>query len=145
MYSAAEELDRKVSETLVDIIKKQTGGLMTTNEAKAAIHSVFCSVMGLVGVDVAELLEEAIEKERPSPFPLYMKTANGAYITVSPDTSARKVTVKLWRASTAQWIMSATARPERLKRHWKWHSCLPNRARNDYDSCNRYRYRDNRS
>ena len=56
MYSAAEELDRKVSETLVDIIKKQTGGLMTTNEAKAAIHSVFCSVMGLVGPDVAELL-----------------------------------------------------------------------------------------
>lgn len=44
---------------------------MTTNEAKAAIHSVFCSVMGLVGPDVAELLEEAmntIEKERPSPF-----------------------------------------------------------------------------
>lgn len=98
MYSAAEELDRKVSETLVDIIKKQTGGLTTTNEAKAAIHSVFCSVMGLVGPDVAELLEEAmntIEKERPSPFPIYLKTANGVYISVTPDTMIRKVCVRM--------------------------------------------------
>ncbi len=98
MYSAAEELDRKVSETLVDIIKKQTGGLMTTNEAKAAIHSVFCSVMGLVGPDVAELLEEAmntIEKERPSPFPLYLKTANGVYISITPDPMIRRVFVRV--------------------------------------------------
>ena len=72
MYSAVEELDRKVSETIVDIITKQTSGLRTTNEAVAAIHAVFSSVMGLVSADVATLLEEAmntIEKERPSPFP----------------------------------------------------------------------------
>lgn len=31
MYSAVEELDRKVSETIVDIITKQTSGLRTTD------------------------------------------------------------------------------------------------------------------
>lgn len=98
MYSIDEELDRKVSETLVDIITRQTSGLMPTYEAKAAIHAVFCSVMGLVGNEVAELLEEAmnsIEKERPSPFPLYLKTTGGVYISVAPDITTRKVMVRV--------------------------------------------------
>ncbi|HHT4259172.1 TPA: hypothetical protein ACTYZB_004839 [Klebsiella variicola] len=98
MYSTTDELDRKVSETLVDIIKKQTGGVMATNEARASIHAVFCSVMGLVSADVSELLEEAmnaIEKERPSPFPVFLQTTAGIYVAVSPDTFLRAVTVRI--------------------------------------------------
>lgn len=98
MYSFDEELDRKVSETLVDIITKQTSGLMPTYEAKAAIHAVFCSAMGLVSAEVAELLEEAmnsVEREPLSPFPLYLKTTGGVYISVSPDTTTRKVMVRV--------------------------------------------------
>ena len=119
MYSAAEELDRKVSETIVDIITKQTSGLRTTNEAVAAIHAVFSSVMGLVSADVATLLEEAmntIEKERPSPFPLYLKTANGAYVSVAPDTLVRKVTVHLMASEYRTMVYECDSATETIKK-----------------------------
>ena len=98
MYSMTEELDRKVSETIVDIIQKQASCHLTKGEALASVYSVFGSVMGLVGNEVAELIEEAIrtmEAERPSPFPIYLQFHNGTYGTVSPDTITRKVTVRI--------------------------------------------------
>lgn len=101
-----DELDRKTTEALIRVADEHSRSLLSDREARLVIRAIFETVQGLVGAQVGEAVNFAMnqfsgEAKKPL-FPMHLKLTNGTvlYVSVCLDTNqinVLNVTSGEWR------------------------------------------------
>lgn len=93
-----DEVDRKMNETLIDILTRQQEHLYTGREARIAIRTLFSAVQGLVSPQYSELLNDAITEvarvETPEPLPAQL-FFRGNVVLLDIEREKHMVTLKM--------------------------------------------------
>lgn len=93
-----DELDRKVNETLIDILSRQQDHLYTAREARIAMRTLFSAAQGLISEEYSETLNNAMtevaraEDKAPLPAFLFYK---GNVVMLDADRESHQVKLKM--------------------------------------------------